>query len=156
VFEKNTSGQPFDFFFLDDAFDTLYRREIRTGEIFGVFAGLTVLIACLGLFGLSSSNVVRRTKEIGVRKIMGASVSRLVLLLNRDILRPVVFGNLLAWPLAYFAMNGWLRNFAYRISLGPTLFLLASLASLLIAFAVVGGKTVKAASANPAESLRHE
>lgn len=156
VFEKNTHGQPFDFFFLDDAFDALYKKEIRTGEIFKAFTVLAVLIACLGLYGLTSFNVARRTKEIGIRKILGASVSRLVLLLNRDFVRLVVIGNLLAWPLAYFAMNKWLENFAYRISIRLEIFLLSSLLSLAVALLVVGAKTVKAALVNPSETLRYE
>ena len=156
VFEKNSHGQPFDFFFLDDAFDALYRKEIRTGEIFRAFAGLAVLIACLGLFGLTSFNVARRTKEIGIRKILGASVSRLVLLLNQDLVRLVIIGNLLAWPIAYFAMNKWLENFAYRISIGPEIFLLSSILSLAVALLVVVAKTVKAALVNPSETLRYE
>lgn len=156
VFEKNTYGQPFDFFFLDDAFDALYRKEIRTGEIFKAFAGLAVLIACLGLFGLTSFNVARRTKEIGIRKILGASVSRLVLLLNWGFVRLVIVGNLMAWPLAYFAMNKWLENFAYRISIKPSIFLVSSILSLAVALLVVGAKTVKAALVNPSETLRYE
>jgi putative ABC transport system permease protein len=156
VFEKNTHGQPFDFFFLDDAFDALYRKEMRTGEIFRAFTGLAVLIACLGLFGLTSFNVARRTKEIGIRKILGASVSRLVLLLNQDLVRLVIIGNLLAWPIAYFAMNKWLENFAYRISIRPWIFLLSSILSLVLALLVVGAKTVKAALVNPSETLRYE
>jgi putative ABC transport system permease protein len=156
VFEKNIHSQPFDFIFLDDAFDALYRKEIRTGEIFRAFAGLAVLIACLGLFGLTSFNVARRTKEIGIRKILGASVSRLVLLLNQDLVRLVIIGNFLAWPLAYFAMNKWLENFAYRISIRPGIFLLSSVLSLVLALLVVGAKTVKASLVNPSETLRYE
>ncbi|MDH4196091.1 MAG: ABC transporter permease [Candidatus Aminicenantes bacterium] len=156
VFEKNTHGQPFDFFFLDDAFNTLYKKETRTGQMFGAFAGLAILIACLGLFGLTSFNVTRRTKEIGVRKVLGASVARLVLLLNRNFIRLVTIANLLAWPLAYVAMNKWLEDFAYRISVRPWIFLLSSLMSLAIAVLVVGGQTVKAARMNPSETLRYE
>jgi putative ABC transport system permease protein len=156
VFEQNNPGQPFDFYFLDDTYNALYKKEINTGRIFGAFAGLAVLIACLGLFGLTSFNVARRTKEIGIRKILGASVSRLVLLLNRDFVRLVVIGNLLAWPLAAFAMNKWLENFAYRISVRPWIFLLSSLLSLSLAVLVVAAKTVKAALVNPSETLRYE
>ncbi len=156
VFEKNTHGQPFDFFFLDDAFDALYRKETRTEEIFTAFAGLAVLIACLGLFGLTAFNVARRTKEIGIRKILGATVPKLVFLLNRDFVRLVVIGNLLAWPLVYVAMNRWLENFAYRISIRPVIFLLSSLLSLAVALFVVGAKTVKAALVDPSETLRYE
>jgi putative ABC transport system permease protein len=156
VFEQNSLGQPFDFYFLNDAYNGLYRKEMRTGEIFGVFAGLAVLIACLGLFGLTAFNVARRTKEIGIRKILGATVPKLVFLLNRDFVRLVVIGNLLAWPLAYFVMNKWLENFAYRISISPGIFLLSSLLSLAVALLVVGAKTVKAALVNPSETLRYE
>jgi putative ABC transport system permease protein len=156
VFEENSGGQPFDYFFLDDAFDALYRKEIRTGEIFKAFAGLAVLIACLGLFGLTSFNVARRTKEIGIRKILGASVPRLVLLLNQDFVRLVIIANLLAWPLAYFAMNKWLENFTYRIAIRPGFLLLSSILTLALALLVVGAKTVKAALANPSDTLRYE
>jgi putative ABC transport system permease protein len=156
VFEKNIHGQPFDFSFLDDDFNSLYKKEVKAGSLFGAFAGLAVLIAGLGLFGLTSFTVARRVKEIGIRKILGASVSRLVLLLNRDFIRLVVIANLLAWPLAYAAMNKWLELFAYRISVSPWTLLLASLLSLAIAFLIVAGQTVKAASANPTNLLRYE
>ena len=156
VFEKNTHGQPFDFFFLDDAFNTLYKKETRTGQMFGAFAGLAILIACLGLLGLTSFNVTRRTKEIGVRKVLGASIARLVLLLNRDFIRLVAIANLLAWPLAYVAMNKWLEDFAYRISVRPWIFLVSSLLSVAVAVLVVWGQTVRAARVNPADTLRYE
>jgi putative ABC transport system permease protein len=156
VFEENTHGQPFEFFFLDDAFNTLYKKETRTGQIFGAFAGLAILIACFGLLGLASFNVARRTKEIGVRKVLGASVARLVLLLNRDFLHLVVIANLLAWPLAYVAMNKWLEDFAYRISIRPWILLLSSLLALAVAVIVVWGQTVRAARVNPADTLRYE
>ena len=156
VFEKNTHGQPFDFFFLDDAFNTLYKKETRIGQMFGAFAGLAVLIACLGLLGLTSFNVTRRTKEIGVRKVLGASVARLVLLLNRDFIRLVIIANLLAWPLAYVAMNKWLEDFAYRISVRPWILLVSSLLSVAVAVLVVWGQTVRAARVNPADTLRYE
>jgi len=100
--------------------------------------------------------VARRTKEIGIRKILGASVSQLVLLLNKDLVRLVIIGNLLAWPMAYFAMNKWRENIAYRISIGPGIFLLSSILSLVLALLVVGAKTVKAALVNPSETLRYE
>ncbi len=156
VFERHVRSQPFDFFFLDDAFNALYKKEMRTGKIFGGFAGLAILIACLGLLGLTSFNVTRRTKEIGVRKVLGATVTRLVLLPNRDFIRLVTIANLLAWPLAYVAMNKWLEDFAYRISIRPWIFLLSSLLSLAVAVLVVWGQTVRAARVNPADTLRYE
>jgi len=156
VFEKNSHGQPFDYFFLDDAFNALYRKEIRSGKLFGAFSALAVLIACLGLFGLTSFNIARRVREIGIRKVLGASLGRLVLLLNKDFLRLVLIANALAWPLAYWAMNKWLEAFAYRIPVRPRILLLASCLSLAIALIVTAGQTVKAAAANPTESLRYE
>jgi len=156
VFEKNTHGQPFDFFFLDDAFNALYRTEMRTGQIFGAFALLAVLIACLGLVGLTSFNVSRRTREIGIRKVLGAPVARLVVLLNRDFIRLVVIANLLAWPLAFYAMSRWLQDFAYRIPIRPWIFVLSSALSLAVSILVVGTQTVKAAKVNPADTLRYE
>jgi putative ABC transport system permease protein len=156
VFEKNSHGQPFDFFFLDDAFNTLYEKEVRAGKMFGAFSALAVLIACLGLLGLTSFNVARRVREIGIRKVLGASITRLVLLLNKDFLRLVLIANVLAWPLAYWAMNKWLEAFAYRIPVRPWTLLLASVLSLAVALAVTAGQTVKAALTNPTESLRYE
>jgi putative ABC transport system permease protein len=156
VFEKNTQGQPFDYFFLDDAFNNLYQKEIRTGKLFGAFSALAVLIACLGLLGLTSFNIARRVREIGIRKILGASTARLVLLLNKDFLRLVLIANALAWPLAFWAMNKWLEAFAYRIPVRPRILLLAGGLSLAVALIVTAGQTVRAALANPTDSLRCE
>jgi putative ABC transport system permease protein len=156
VFERQTRSQPFDYYFLDDAFDTLYRKEQRIGGIFGLFAGLAVLIACLGLLSLAAFSVERRTREIGVRKVMGASVPRLVGHLTREYLWLVVAATVIAWPLSYYAMSRWLQNFAYRISLNPLIFILASAAALFIAILTVGSQTIRAALTNPAETLRYE
>ncbi len=156
VFERSSHGQPFDFFFLEDAFNGLYRKEIRAGKLFGAFAGLAVLIACLGLLGLTSFNVARRTKEIGIRRVLGAPISSLVLLLNRDYIRLVLFANLLAWPLAYWAMTKWLKVFAYRITVNPGVLLLASLLAVGISFLVVAGQTIRAALVSSSETLRCE
>jgi putative ABC transport system permease protein len=156
IFEKNGSGQPFDFYFLDDAFNALYNKEIRTGKIFGAFASLAVLIAGLGLLGLTAFNVSARTKEIGIRKVLGASAARIYLLLNRDFIRLVVIANLIAWPLAYYFMSRWLRIFAYRIAVRPWIFLLSTAFSLAVALLVIGGQTVRAARSNPVTALRAE
>jgi len=156
VFEQTIHGQPFDYSFLDDSFNALYKKEIRTGEIFAAFAVLAILIACLGLLGLTSLSVARRKKEIGIRKVLGASNSRLVLLLNKDFLRLVAAANILAWPVAYLAMNKWLENFAYRIPVGSWIFLLSGGLSLGVALFVVGWQTVRAALIDPAETLRYE
>ncbi len=156
IFERNTQTQPFDFFFLDDRFNELYKKDRRTGEIFGYFSLLAIFIACLGLLGLASFTVERRTKEIGIRRVLGASAYRIVTLLGKEYIRLVVIANIIAWPMAYFAMNIWLRNFAYRINIGVWMFLLAAAVALFIAFISVGYQTLRAALANPADTLRYE
>jgi putative ABC transport system permease protein len=156
VFKNNSRSQPFDFYFLDDAFNNLYQREQRTGEIFGYFSLLAIFIACLGLLGLASFMVERRTKEIGIRKILGAPVPKLVGLLTRDFVRMVVLANLIAWPVAYFAMRKWLESFAYRIDITLGVFLLAAGAALLIAFLTISSQTLRAAMSNPVDTLRYE
>lgn len=156
IFEAETRGQPFDFYFLDDAFNRLYQKELRTGEIFGAFAGLTVLIACLGLFGLAAFAVERRTKEIGIRKVMGASPSRLVGMLSGHFTRMVLVANLIAWPTAYLLIRRWLEDFTYRIGIGAGPFLLAAGAALLIALLTISVHTLRAAAANPVDTLRYE
>ena len=156
IFKTNISSQPFDYFFLSDAYNDLYRKERRTGEIFGTFSLLAVFIACLGLFGLASFSVERRTKEIGIRKVLGASESRLVGLLTKNFIGLIVIANLFAWPVAFLAMHGWIRNFTYRITIHIWEFLLVAAAALLIAFLTIGSQTVRAAHRNPADTLRCE
>jgi putative ABC transport system permease protein len=156
VFERNTTTQPFDFFFLDDDFDALYRKERRTREIFGAFAILTVIIASLGLLSLAAFAVERRTKEIGIRKVMGASALQLVSHLSREFVILVLLANLIACPIAYYAMSHWLRGFAYRIGLGLWPFVLAAGGALLVAFLTISTQTFRAATANPIETLRYE
>jgi putative ABC transport system permease protein len=156
VFEENTTTQPFEFFFLDDDFDALYRKERRTGEIFGAFAVLAVVIACLGLLGLAAFAVERRTKEIGIRKVMGASAPQLTLRLSREFVALVLLANVIAWPVAYFAMSRWLEQFAYRIGLGLGPFVLAAGGALLVALLTIGTQTLRAATSNPVEALRYE
>jgi putative ABC transport system permease protein len=156
VFERNTKTQPFDFFFLDDDFNALYRKERRTGEIFGAFAIVAVIIACLGLLGLAAFSVERRTKEIGIRKVLGASAPYLAFRLGREFLGLVLIANVIALPIAYFAMSRWLRDFAYRIGLTAWPFLLAAAGALVFAFLTVSTQTLRAASADPVETLRYE
>lgn len=156
VFEKNTQTQPFDFFFLDDRFNEMYKKDQRTGEIFGYFSLLAIFIACLGLLGLASFTVERRTKEIGIRRVLGASVYRIVVLLGTEFIRLVIIANFIAWPVAYFAMKKWLQNFAYRIDLNIWMFILAATVALFIAFVTVSYQTFNAALANPANTLRYE
>jgi putative ABC transport system permease protein len=156
VFENNSQSQPFDFYFLDDSFNELYKKEQRTGQLFGYFSVLAVFIACLGLLGLASYMVERRTKEIGIRKILGAPVTGIVRLLARDFVMMVALANLIAWPVAYISMRSWLDDFAYRINITLGTFLLAAGAALVIAFVTISTQTLKAALSNPVDTLRYE
>ena len=150
------SGEPFDYNFLDASFDALYRSEQRMGNIFSIFTALSLFIACLGLFGLSAFIAERRIKEIGVRKVMGASVQSIVSLLSKDFLKLTIISAFIAFPIAWWAMNKWLEDFAYRINIGWTVFLVAGLCTLLVSLLTVSFQAIKAAIANPAKSLRTE
>ena len=147
---------PFDYNFLDTAFDALYRSEKRMGAVFGIFTFLSIFVACLGLFGLSVYTAERRTKEIGVRKVLGASVQNVVLLLSKDFLRLVMVSAVVAFPIAWLAMHKWLEDFAYRVSIGWVVFIVAAGAALFIALVTISFQAIKAAVANPVKSLRTE
>jgi len=147
---------PFDFFFLDAAFDQLYQAEDRLAQIFNAFTFIALLIACLGIFGLAAFTTEQRTKEIGIRKILGASVPSIILLISKQFLMLLGLAFLLAAPLAYVVMNRWLDDFAYRIELGSSIFLLAGAMALVIALGTVSYQAIKAALADPVQSLRHE
>ncbi|MCL5268921.1 MAG: FtsX-like permease family protein, partial [Bacteroidetes bacterium] len=147
---------PFDYHFLDQSFDQLYRSEKRLNEIFGTFSMLAILIACLGLFGLAAYATQERTKEMGIRKVLGASVPQVVNLIASDFLKLVLIANVIAWPLAYYAMQEWLQNFAYRINIGLWIFVLSGILALVIALLTVSSQAIRAATANPVESLRYE
>ncbi len=147
---------PFEFYFLDDAIDAQYRQEDRLARIIATAAGLAVLIACLGLFGLAALAVIRRRKEIGVRKVLGAKISDIVVLLSRDFVALVGIGFLIALPLSYLLVSRWLEDFAYRVDVEPWTFAAAGLLALVSALATVSYQSVRAASADPVESLRME
>jgi putative ABC transport system permease protein len=147
---------PFEHFFADEKFDRYYRYEQRVGELFGLFSILAIVISCLGIFGMISFTAEQSTKEIGVRKVLGASAASIVLLLSKQFVRWVLAANLAAWPLAWFAMNRWLEGFAYRVSINPIFFPLAGLTALVIALATVSYHSIKTAFADPAASLRYE
>ncbi len=149
-------GRPFDYSFLDQHFDDIYKNDQRTGDMFGFFSFMAIFIACLGLFGLASFTAEQRTKEIGVRKVLGSSVSGIVILLSKDFLRLVVLAGIISVPVSYYAMNEWLKNFAYRISISPWVFILAGLLAFFIAFVTISFQAVKAAIANPVKSIRYE
>jgi putative ABC transport system permease protein len=142
--------------FVDNELTRLYAGEIRMSDVFKVFSLLAIFISCLGLFGLSAYSAEIRTKEIGVRKVMGASIAQVVALLSKDFTRWVLLANLVAWPLAYFSMQNWLTNFAYRIQITALTFALSALLALAVALVTVSFQAVRAASANPIDSLRYE
>ena len=154
--KKFVSGEPFDYNFLDASFDALYRSEKRMGNIFSIFTALSLFIACLGLFGLSAFIAERRIKEIGVRKVLGASVQSIVSLLSKDFLKLTIISAFIAFPIAWWTMNKWLEDFAYRIDIGWTVFLIAGLCTLFVSLLTVSFQAIKAAMANPVASLRSE
>ena len=147
---------PLEYRFLDQQFDELYKNDLRQQTILSVFAGLAIFVACLGLFGLASFTATKRIKEIGVRKVLGSSVQGIVILLSKDLLKPVVIATCIALPVGYYAMNKWLHNFAYKTTLHWWIFVLAALITFGIALLTVSFQAIKAASANPVKSLRTE
>jgi putative ABC transport system permease protein len=147
---------PFNSFFLDESFDRQFRNIERSREILSYFTFLAIFIACLGLFGMASFTAERRTKEVGIRKVMGATVSSITLLLTKEFTRLVILANLFAWPIAYFVMNNWIRNFPYRTSIGIWSFILSGGMALVIAWFTVSYQAIKAATADPVEALRYE
>lgn len=147
---------PFEYSFLNADYDNLYTNERQTRKLFSIFTFLTILIACLGIFGLASFTAERHTREIGIRKVLGASVSGIILSLAKKFTKWVVLANAIAWPVAYYFMNKWLDNFAYRIYLNIWIFILSGLAVLTIALLSVSYQSIKAATANPVDSLRYE
>ena len=147
---------PFEYQFLDEYYDRTYRAEQRMGKLFNAFTTLAIFIACLGLLGLASFMAEQRTKEIGIRKVLGASVSNIILLMSREFVLLVAISNVLAWPLAYCFMNKWLENYAYHASINLFFFLAAALAALGIALLTVSYQALRAASSNPIDSLRYE
>ncbi len=149
-------GEPFEYAFLDLEYDTLFRSEMRLRDIFTVFSSLAIFIACLGLFALAAFTTEQRTKEIGVRKAMGASVTSLTLLLSKEFTRLVLIAILPAVAAGWFVANWWLSDFVYRISLSPFLFIASALGAIVIAWVTVSYQSIKAASSNPVHSLRYE
>lgn len=154
--QQLASDVPFDYSFVDEDLDRLYQSEQNLAALFRSFAGLTIFIACLGLLGLAMFTTERRVKEIGVRKVFGATVQNIVFLLSQDIVKLIALSLLVASPLAYFAMQHWLENFAYKIEIGWPIFLLAGGLTISIALLTMSLQTVKAAMTNPADSLKHE
>ena len=154
--DNNMAGQPFIYSFMDDDFNRLYSSEQRTGKIFISFTFFAILIACLGLFGLVTYATEQRTKEIGIRKVLGASVSNIVNMLSKDFLKLVGISMVIAFPVAWWGMNRWLQDFAYRTNISWWVFAIAALLAIIITIATVSVRAIKAAMANPVESLRSE
>jgi putative ABC transport system permease protein len=148
--------RPFNYSFLDDEYDALYRTEQRLGMLMSVFCGIAILVTCLGLLGLVTFMVAKRTKEIGIRKVLGASVLSITTMLSKDFLKLVVVAIVIALPVAWYFMHDWLRDFAYRIDIGWWVFVMTAIAALLIALATISFQAVKAALANPVKNLRTE
>jgi putative ABC transport system permease protein len=149
-------NHPFEYQFFDEVFERAYITEQRTGTLFNGFALLSIFLACLGLFGYVSFTAVQRTKEVGIRKVLGASVTHITLLFLKQFLIWVLIANFIAWPLAYYVMEKWLHNFVYRATIGLNTFLISSLLALFIAVGTIGYQSIKAAKANPVDSLRFQ
>jgi putative ABC transport system permease protein len=156
VWKEFIPHRPFEYSFLSEQYAQLYNAEQNQGQLFTIFSGLAILIACLGLFGLATFNTLQRVKEIGIRKVLGASVFNIVGLLSWEIIVLIIVANFIAWPIAYYFMNEWLDGFAYRIGINLWLYLLAAFVAILIALITVGMQTIKAARTNPANTLRYE
>jgi putative ABC transport system permease protein len=155
-FEQLFPGSPFEYFFADEFFNKQYESEKQFGQVFGFFAVIAIIVACLGLFGLASYTIINRTKEIGVRKVLGASVGSILFLLSKDFARLVILANLIAWPFAYWAIKEWLSNYAFSIDINLWLFLMPGLLVLFIALLTISIQTIKTARANPAKALKYE
>jgi len=153
--DMNT-GAPFEYSFLDERFDEIYRAEQRLGKIFLIFTFFAILVACLGLFGLATFTSEQRSKEIGIRKAMGASVSGIVFLLSKDYVKLILISFLIAVPVSYYIIYQWLQNFAYRIQIGIFVFILAGIGAMIIGWLTVSYQSIKAAGSNPVDSLRYE
>ncbi len=156
AWDSFTPGLPFEFSFLDERVNSLYQNDIRAGKIITLFSFLAIFVSCLGLFGLAAFVTEQRTREIGVRKVLGADLSSVVWLLTKQFVKWVIVATLIAWPVGYWVMSRWLENFAFRARLTAGIFLASALAALGIAVLTVSSQVIKAALANPAESLKYE
>ena len=156
VIKSDNPGYPFDYSFVDQQFDKLFKTETLIGKLAGVFSILAIFISCLGLFGLAAYTAEKRTKEIGIRKVLGASVKGLAGLLSKEFLQLVAISCLVAFPLAWLMMKNWLESYPYRVNMSWIVFAVAGVLALLIAIITVSFQAIKAAIANPVKSLRSE
>jgi putative ABC transport system permease protein len=155
-YEQVFVNSPFDYFFLDERYDQNFRSEEQFKQVFGLLTGFAILIACLGLYGLSSFTIAKRVKEIGVRKVLGTSVIQLIMLLSKDFMKLIGYSLIIALPISYLIIDKWLDNYAIKIDLSIWLFALPAAIMLLLAFLTVYIKTYSVAQANPSGSLRDE
>jgi len=153
---RKHSPYPFEYQFLDERFDRLYKADLKLGEMFGFFTALSILIASMGLFGLAAFTAEQRTKEIGIRKVLGASINNIIAMLSSDFLRMVIIGFFIAIPIAWYVMDLWLQDFAYHIAIAWWIFALSGFLAVLVAFFTISSQTLKAALSNPVDSLRDE
>ncbi|HEX4851441.1 MAG TPA: FtsX-like permease family protein, partial [Puia sp.] len=156
IWKERVPHRPFEFHFLDENYNRIYHNEKQTAKIFTAFSSLAILLACLGLFALAAYTTVQRAKEIGIRKVLGASALSIIKLLSIDFIRLVAVASLIAFPIAWFSANSWLQEFAYRINISWWVFLVAGVTAALIAFCSMAFQALRAASVNPADSLRSE
>lgn len=156
TWQSHVPDFPFEFSFLDQTIDRMYRTEERLAKIFRVASAFAVIVACMGLLGMVSFVVEQRTKEIGIRKVLGSTIPGVVIQISNEFIKWVLIANLIAWPVGYFIMTGWIRNFAYRTNIGLSLFLVSGLLPLILAILTVAYQAIKAARINPVDSLRYE
>jgi putative ABC transport system permease protein len=156
IWEEYNGNRPFEYSFFDQEIDRKYRQEEQVSRIFGYFSALSIFISCLGIFGLAMFLAEQKTKEIGIRKVLGASSAKIVVLLNTEFLRCVLLASIIAWPLGWYIMHSWLRAYPYRIDLDWSFFVLSSLLAVVITLATVSVEAIKAALANPSDALRYE
>jgi putative ABC transport system permease protein len=156
VWKQFIPNQPFNYSFLSERYSRLYDSEQSQNELFMIFAGLAIFIASMGLFGLATFNTLQRSKEVSIRKVLGASVGSILQLLSKEILILIVIANLIAWPIAWYFMNEWLRGFAYHIEMNLFTYLGAGMLALVITFITISSQTIKAALTNPATILRND
>ena len=156
VWKQRVPDRPFNYHFLDDDYNKLYQAEQRSSALFGVAAGLAIMLACLGLFGLAAFTTVQRTKEIGIRRVLGANVSSITLLVSKNFLQLVGIAIVIAVPVAWAVGNKWLQDFAFRIPVQVYVFVITALVTVLIALCTVGYHSIKVALTNPVKSLSSE
>ncbi|MEQ8573995.1 MAG: FtsX-like permease family protein, partial [Fulvivirga sp.] len=156
LWEERVTDEQIDYSFLNQEYDELYRSETQFGDIFLTFAVIAIFIALIGLIGLSSFFAIQKTREIGIRKVLGASVNSLVFLMSKEFVKLLVVANLLAWPIAYYVLNDWLQQYPYDVTISFDIFLMAGVLSLILVLLTTGYQSIKSAIANPVKSIRTE